>query len=413
MADLFGRAEELQQLSPGDMRRGRIVAVSPERLIVEIGSDQRGVVPQEDLQRLPPEEVQALQEGQELYVYVTAVEDSPPRLELSLYLARQEYDWLRAEEIHRQQCCWEGRATGYNRGGLVVPFGHIRGFVPLSQITGLSRSIDREGIRSRLREMVDRTFAFKVIEVDRRQRRLVLSERMGRAARREAHQQQALTRLRKGTICRGRVRALVDYGAFVDLGGVVGLIHRTELAWFRVEHAEEILQEGQEVDVVVLRVNRKRGRVALSLKRSYPDPWPAAADRYDLGDLVEGRICRHSSGGLLVLLDDGVVGHLPWADVRQGDRSDEEFACGQRVLARVVRIDGARRRLGISVRRVRPQEWADWRKARGQEQPVFQDGEEAISSEEGPVPEGPGPLGVGQSGSPDLPVGDPSPEVTE
>lgn len=361
MAELLRPTEDSGRPHPGDLRRGTILAVSPEGLTVDIRAQQQGWIPRADLEKVTPDERAALRQGQEVLVYVTGAPEAAGPVQLSLYLAQKEQDWLRAEDLRSQDACWEGRVNGYNKGGLVVPFGHIRGFVPASQVTGISRGLADEERLSRLSQFVGQQLSFKVVEVDRRQRRLVLSERLGRVAQR-AHQQEHLLReLRRGDICHGRIRALTEYGAFLDLGGMVGLIHRTELAWFRVEHPCEIVQEGQEVDAYVLRVARDRGRLSLSLKRTYPDPWPTVMERYQLDQLVEGRIIRRTGAGLFLFLDDGNLGFISEGDVRQSGWAEEDLAIGRRVVARLVRIDGARRRLGLSLRRVRPEELAEWR----------------------------------------------------
>jgi small subunit ribosomal protein S1 len=349
MAELFREAEDLSQPRPGDIRRGVIVARSPQGISVDLHLPSVGFVPREDLEKLPPAERDSLQEGQEVLVYVTDVEDTQGKVWLSLYLARREQDWLAAEELQRQDRFWEGRVSGYNKGGLVVPFGHIRGFVPVSQITDFPRNLPTEERLARLAALTGQQLAFKVLEVDRRQRRLILSERLGRLAQQAARQRELLANLHKGDTLHGRVRSLTEYGAFVDLGGVTGLIHRTELAWFRVEHPIEIVQEGQEVDVYVLRVSRDRNRISLSLKRTYPDPWPTVPERYQLNQMVEGRVIRRTGAGAFLLLDDGVLGFIPAMDLEQSGRA-EEVVVGQRLQARLVRIDGVRRRLGLSLR---------------------------------------------------------------
>lgn len=362
MAELFREVENPQEPHRGDIRRGVIMAISGEGLAVDIHARRGGLVPAADLQKLPAAERESLREGQEVLVYVTAEDGVHGLVQLSLYLAIKERDWLRAEELQQQGCVWEGRVSGYNKGGLVVPFGHIRGFVPASQITGFPRRATGEEKLAQLARFVGQQLAFQVVEVDRRGRRLVLSERLGRSAKKAQEQKRVLAELRKGELCRGRVRALTEYGAFVELGGMVGLIHRTELAWFRVLHPSEILQEGQEVEALVLRVSRDRGRVSLSLKQTYDDPWPTVMERYRLGQLVEGRVVRRTATGLFLATADGTLGLVTEADVRQSGRSEEELAVGRPILARLVRIDGTRRRLGLSLRRVRAGEWEEWQR---------------------------------------------------
>jgi small subunit ribosomal protein S1 len=385
IAELFGEAENSAQPHPGDLRRGVIVAVSRDGIAIDLGAKQQGWVPQADLEKVAPGDREALQEGEEVLVYVTGASEPAGPVQLSLHLAQKEQDWLLAEELRRTDAAWDGRVNSYNKGGLVVSFGHIRGFVPASQVTGISRDMAGEERLSRLAQYVGQQLAFKVVDVDRRQRRLVLSERLGRAAQRTRQQEKVLAELRRGDTCHGRIRALTEYGAFLDLGGMVGLIHRTELAWFRVEHPCEVVHEGQEVDAYVLRVHRERGRLSLSLKRTYPDPWATVLERYQLDQLVEGRVIRRTGAGLFFFLDDGILGFVSATDASQSGYAPEELEIGQRVLARLVRIDGARRRLGVSLRRIRPEEHAEWRSRNPLPAPVV---EEAVAAE-APAPLGP------------------------
>ena len=380
MADLFQPVEELEQPRPGDVRRGVITAVTAGGLEVALQSQAVGLVPEGDLSRLSPDERKTYQVGQEVSVYVTGSEDTTGAVQLSLYLGEKEQDWLKAETLYRQDLFWEGEASGYNKGGLVVLFGHIRGFVPASQISGLSRRASGEERAAHLARMVGQRVALKVVEVDRRRRRLIFSEQRGRTAQKACLQQQTMAKFHRGETHRGRVRALTDYGAFVDLDGVVGLIHRTEMAWLPVEHPCEIVQVGQEVDVYVLRVNRGKGRVSLSLKRTYADPWSTVLERYQLEQLVEGRVIRRTGGAVFVLLDDGVHGLISVSDLQRAGRPEEEVAVGRRILARLVRIDGPRRRLGLSLRHVRPAEWEEWHKRM----------RESAAAESGPGAEGDG-----------------------
>ncbi len=356
LSDLLRPTEDLRQLRLGDIRPGVVRELLEDGVLIEVIPGQTGHVSPEDLEKLAPEERAALKEGQQVLVCVVALPgDGAEPMELSLHLARKEQDWMRAEELLRTGDFWQGEVQGYNKGGLIVYFGHIRGFVPASQVSEITRTMAREERLARLARMVGQTIPLRVIEVDRRQRRLILSERQGQNIYREWDQEQRFSSLRRGQILRGRVQSLVDYGAFVDLGGMTGLVHRTELAWFRVEHPCEILEEGQEVDVYVLRVNRQRRRISLSLKRTHPDPWSTVQERYHLKQQVEGRVIRRTGAGVFVLLDDGVLGILSLGELEREGHFAEEFALGQRVQARIVRIDGARRRLGLSLLRRRPE----------------------------------------------------------
>ncbi|MBN1484668.1 MAG: 30S ribosomal protein S1 [Chloroflexia bacterium] len=360
MADLFKKTADRQQLRRGDLRWGQVLSLSKKGALVQLQHGEQGLVPTNDLERLPAEEREAIQTETQVLVYVTGVDLKQEKVHLSIYLARKERDWIEAEELLQEERLWEGLVSGYNKGGLIVHFGHIRGFVPTSEVSGFARNRPHEQQLSYLAQFVDQKVPLKVIEVDRRRRRLIFSEAQGRVSNQENLREKALERLQKGRLYRGRVQGVTDYGVFVDLGGVVGLIHHSELAWFRVEHPCEIASKGQELEVKVIRINRERERISLSLKQTYPDPWPTVTEGYELKQLVEGQIIRKTGAGLFLMLDDGTLGFVSKNDVEQSGYSEEQLALGQRALARLIRIDGTRRRLGLSLRRVRKSEREDW-----------------------------------------------------
>jgi small subunit ribosomal protein S1 len=214
--------------------------------------------------------------------------------------------------------------------------------------------------------MVDQSLGLRVIEVDQRRNRLVLSERAAYREWREQQQERLLEELKEGQIIQGRVSSLQDFGAFVDLGGMDGLVHISELSWKRVDHPRDVVKPGQELTVMVIRMDRQRKRISLSLRQTQEDPWERIEERYTLGQLITGRVSRIVSYGAFVEVEEEIEGlvHISeLADERVGSPSDivEE---GESLPLRVIRIDAARRRLGLSARRVTPQEWEDWRASR-------------------------------------------------
>jgi len=241
----------------------------------------------------------------------------------------------------------ELQAVGFNRGGLLVEWDSVTGFVPASQLCGrvpYDDQLRRESLAGR----VGSTLTLKVIELDPYQSRLILSER---AARRVEERNPALLdELDAGIVCRGRVTNLCTFGAFVDLGGAEGLIHISELSWGRVSHPTDVLHGGQEIDVYVLNVDRDLGRVGLSLKRLKPDPWNTVESRYQIGQVVEGVVTNVVKFGAFVRIEEGVEGLIHASEFVVGTGTyHQSTRAGDVIQVRITSIEGVRHRIGLSL----------------------------------------------------------------
>jgi small subunit ribosomal protein S1 len=289
----------------GDIRKGVILSIDPEEIVVNIGLKREGIVPSSDLERLGEEAISELEVGDEVPVFILKPRDQNGNMIVSLHRARLEQDWLDARELFASGEVWEGVVGGYNRGGVVVPFGKVRGFVPASQITGFPRRLPPDQRESRLAEMVGRNLHLRVIEVDRRRRRLVLSERAGEREWRKQQRERLMQELCEGAIVPGTVSNLCDFGAFVDVGGADGLVHVSELSWQRVRHPREVLRVGEKVDVYVLRLDYEKKRIGLSIKRLQPEPWTLIDDKYDVGQLVESTVTKVTDFGAFARKESG------------------------------------------------------------------------------------------------------------
>jgi small subunit ribosomal protein S1 len=275
---------------------------------------------------------------------------------------------------------YEGEVAGFNRGGLIVHFGKIRGFVPASQIVGLPRRLREEQRRERLETMIGQKMGLKIIEVDRHRRRLIFSQRRALRAWQEIQRERVITELTEGETRHGQVTSITNFGAFVDLGGADGLIHVSELSWGRVDNPRQVLKVGDEVDVYVLDVDRERKRIALSLKKLQPDPWTIVDDHYRVGELVEGRVTRVLDFGAFVELDLGIEGLLHTSEmIGTPDLPPSDIVHpGEKLLVKIIRIESRRRRLALSARQVRKSEWERWIA----EQQTTREAEEAKAREE-------------------------------
>jgi small subunit ribosomal protein S1 len=266
-------------------------------------------------------------------------------LPVSINKGLQQQDWLRAKDLVESEQVIEAQVVDVNRGGVLVQFGGLRGFVPNSHLTSIPRGLRGQRLREAKSELLGQTLHLVVLEVKPRRRRLVLSERQAERQRRE----QLLLELNEGDIRTGTVTNLVDFGAFVDLGGADGLIHISELDWKHVDHPREVLNVGDEVEVYVLRVDRKRQRIGLSRKRLLPDPWHTVTDNLIPGQIVGGTVTNVVDFGAFVDLGQGIEGLVHISETPAGKATLAELNPGSPVTVRVLEIDQDRRRIALSL----------------------------------------------------------------
>ena len=261
-------------------------------------------------------------------------------------------DWEMARQLCSSENPVELEVVGYNRGGLLVNLNTLRGFVPASHLVsfGTGALVGEDERKAALARKVGERLRLKVIECDSTQRRVVFSERAALAG--PGARQQVLRNLRSGDVVSGQVTNICDFGAFVDLGGLEGLVHVSEMSWNRVTHPRDVLQCGQTVKAVVMSVDAGQGRVALSLKRLYPDPWESIEQRYLRGQMVEGVVTNVVNFGAFVSLEDGVEALIHVSELAEGHFLHPRNVVreGDRVRACVVNVDRVNRRLALSLR---------------------------------------------------------------
>ncbi len=259
-------------------------------------------------------------------------------------------DWTEIRRIMDNDEVVELPVIGYNRGGLLVEWRSLRGFVPASQLTEFPATSNNSIRRNALMERIGQTLGLRVIELSQEQNRLILSERA--ALVQAGERADILKRLQPGDIVNGFVTNLTDFGAFVDLGGLEGLIHISELSWGRVGHPADILERGQKVDVYVLDVDRLNARIALSVKRLRPDPWETVAERYQIDQIIEGVITNVVDFGAFACIEEGLEGLIHVSELAEGHflHPRNVVSEGQRIQARILSIDNRARRLGLSLR---------------------------------------------------------------
>lgn len=332
----------------GEIRNAVILQIDTREIIVDMGVKRDGIVPIQDLERLDPAVRSALKVGAEVPVYVLNPRDQDDNLIVSINMGLQQYDWEKARELLKSEEVVEVTVKGHNRGGILVQWNRLEGFIPSSHLVTTGSSGGRESWD----DLLGKVLAVKVIEVDQARRRLIFSEREAQREWRVQQKARLLAELKEGDIVRGTVTGLRDFGAFVNLGGADGLIHVSELAWHRVDHPRDVLRVGEEVDVYVLSLDRDANRIALSRKRLLTDPWELAAERYHEGQLVEGTVTNVVDFGAFVALDDGLEGLLHLSEMGDGSLKEpySYVKKGDRLSLRISHLEPEKRRVGFTQR---------------------------------------------------------------
>lgn len=353
----------------GDIVSGTVVRAAPHEVLVDIGTKSEAIIAPREVEELAREGKRP-QLGDKVLAFVIKAEDQEGLTVLSVARAQEERDWRDAEAWQKADQIIEAPVAGYNKGGLIVRVGKIRGFVPASQLEIAARGRgERELTEQDLSAQTGRKLKLKIIEIDRARNRLILSERAAmREVRRDA-KARLLEEIQEGDVRTGTVTSVADFGVFVDLGGLDGLIHVSELSWSKVAHPNELVKPGDTVQVQVLGIDRNKNRIALSMKRLTPEPWTTIEDRYHIGQLVSGTITKLASFGAFARVDDGIEGliHVSELSDKRVNHPKEVVKEGETYQLRVIKIDSAKRRLGLSLKRVNEEEYGDERPGDGEE----------------------------------------------
>lgn len=350
-------------LRRGDLLEGAITKTSPTEVIVDLGEHGEGIVNSRELERLTSATLQTIQVGTSVLVYVLSANKNEKPV-LSISRALEEADWRLAEQYLDSKEVYQGKVAGYNKGGLIVRFGRLRGFVPASQISQDRR--DRaagDSPEERWGSMLGETIDVKVVELKRSRNRLILSEQIASREMRERQKSRLLDELRPGEHRKGRITSVTDFGAFVDLGGADGLVHLTELSWKHITHPSEVVQIGQEVEVEVISVDPNDRRIGLSIRRLEHDPWRVVEQEYVKGQLIQATITKLTKFGAFARLVDhteieGLI-HVSELSEHRVRHPREVVSKGDVLTLRIIKIDRDQRRLGLSLKQVDSPEYMD------------------------------------------------------
>ncbi len=338
---------EMQGIEEGMLVSGVVVKIDKEEVLVSIpGCKSEGVIPLNELSNKAfslPEEVVSI--GQTVKVYILAVEGSEGNPILSKRQADMEDDWARIIKSYETGEILSGRVINKTRGGLIVDIG-MAGFVPFSQID-INRPVD-------LNSYLGKTLRVRIIELNREENTIVLSQRQVLEEEYNQKKKTFFDSFVEGMVCDGVVSKIAGFGAFIDLGGIDGLVHLSEISWTRIKHPKDVLKQGDRVKVVILKIDKDNRKLSLSMKQAIPDPWQAAAEKYNIGDVVSGDVVNFLKNIAFVRLEDGIEGILPISEIsiKRIASPSEALSDGQRITAKVIDINFAQRKIVLSIKQI-------------------------------------------------------------
>ena len=348
----------------GRVYQGKISETSPTAVMVELDDGDIGIVPGRELELMTKKMLESLVVGAEIDVYVVNPRNHRGKTILSINHAMEEMDWRNAEDYAKSKQVYEALIGGYNKGGLIVRFGRLRGFVPQSQLSeSRARQLSGSTPEERYGPMVNQPIGVKVMEVDRHRNRLILSERAATREVRSKRKASLIAELTVGEIRTGTVVSLENFGAFVDIGGGEGLVHVSELAWGHVTHPRQVLKLGEKIEVEVISVNHEAKRIGLSRRRVIGDPWDEIATSLRRGQLARATVTKLTKFGAFARLNDyeaveGLI-HISELSPERVEHPREIVKRGQDLVLRVIKIDVKERRLGLSLKSVNSTEYLD------------------------------------------------------
>ena len=354
---------DFPQPQRGDIIHGEILRIDRDVVFIDIGSKRDAMVPYQEVAQLDDEFLENLSTGDTVPVYVTRTPVGSEQLLVSLERGLQELDWERAAKLHEDDTTVELKIVNYNKGGFVVEFGRIQGFVPNSHIPAIQNVYNHDQRTSFKSKQVDNTIKLKIIELDPQRERFVLSAKSAQKDQRK----EMLNSLSIGDKFTGHVVNLKHYGAFVDIGnGLVGLLHISRMAWEHINKPDDLFSVGDEVEVLVDKVDVEKEKISLNRKALLPSPWQTFADKQAAGDLVEGEVTAVVDFGAFVRVDEGIEGLLHKNEMNIPNDADpsDALAEGDVILVRIVQIDVAQERLSLSTRRVTASEEINWMQSR-------------------------------------------------
>ncbi len=349
---------DIKSFKHGDVVEGTVVRIDKDEILVDIGAKSEGVVSNRELYGRNAETQPALAIGDIVLVYVLQPESPEGHVVLSLRRAGLERKWRSMQEQFESGVIIEAPVIDHNKGGLIVDCG-IRGFVPISQIVDFPRRPQNDQPRDAAQEIAEKLMPFvgrklrlKILEVNRKANRLILSEKVALYEERREKRDELFSSLQVGQKVSGTVRSIAPFGVFVDLGGIDGLVHKSELSWNKVNNPESGYQVGEQVEAEVIDINHERGRISLSIRRLQPDPWHSTVADFNVGDIIDGTVTKLVNFGAFVRVRDGLEGliHISELSHQRVAHPGDVVHEGQTLKLKIISLDSERHRLGLSLK---------------------------------------------------------------
>ncbi len=350
---LEGKSIKLKEFKPGDVVEGVVVSIGKNEVLIDVGAKSEAILPVNELADAP--EYRNLAVGSPLVAKVAQAENDQGYLVLSIRKAEKERKWSEAEEAFETGHPLEATIIEYNKGGLLCDVSGLRGFIPLSHLDRVHFTNDvakfaagsEAELKESLKVLAGKTLKVKVIELDTEKNRFVLSEKEALETYSQTAREEKLSDIKIGDTMEGVVTGIMPFGVFIDLGGVEGLVHISEIAWEKVNHPSDYFSVGKSIKVQVLGVDEVSKKLALSVKRLIPNPWETVDSRYKIGDKIKGTVSKIVPFGAFVTLEKGLDGLIHISE------ADGPLAEGEQVEAIVTQVDGANQKLALSIKQLK------------------------------------------------------------
>ncbi len=342
-------ADSFRGLKAGSVTKGTVVQVKPNGVIVDVGSKCEGFVP---LRELAEDEIKGINPGDEIEVFIEKLSDPDGFVKLSRQKAEGLRTWDMIEEAFQKSQPVDGKITGKVKGGMTVNISGVNAFLPGSQI-------DLKAPRN-TSNLIGQVYSFKVLNLNHRGANIIVSRRVLLEEERNKLREKTLTTLKEGVIIQGTVKNLTDYGAFIDLGGIDGLLHISDMSWGRISHPGELFSIGDSVEVIVLTFDPANEKVTLGYKQKKPDPWSSVEEKYPPNQKVMGKVITITDYGIFIELEEGVEGliHVSEIDwVEKSIKPSKYFSIGDKVEAVILKVNKDDKRISLSIKQLKPNPW--------------------------------------------------------
>lgn len=339
--------DSIKELKEGEIVKGQVIAVNPTEIIVDVGYKSEGVILREEFKGVDTSNLK------EIDVYVENVEDEEGKIILSFKRAQEVQGWLTLANSYNEGDLVEGLIVRKVKGGYIVSVFGVEGFLP--QSLSSFRNMEPEGAS-------DQIYKFQIIKMNKAKGSFIVSRKDALRAEREVARKKIWEEIKDGELMKGRVKSITNFGAFIDLGGVDGLLHIADMSWKKITHPSEIVAVGNEIQVMILGFDKDKGKISLGLKQTTPDPWKEIDNKFPVDTIIKGRITNIQNYGIFVELEKGIEGLVHVSEVswtRRFINLSEAFAIGDAVEAKVININTADRKISLSVKRLEKDIWED------------------------------------------------------